>query len=132
MTFCNNLVTADSLKVKMATNSERKQHVFFMDSRGEGLTTKVAGRNVVEPFEIKVGNGATLGKLVARADTFLYKFPFHVAYIAGGICDVKTKDKCTGGISFDWNPPGRVGPHLVSSLERADELLAKKNTRPQR
>ena len=96
-----------------------------MDSRGEGLATKVADRSPCEPFVIKIRNGATLGQLVDMVDAFLCKFPYHVVYIAGGICDVTTKNKCTGGISFVWDPPGIIGPHLVSSLKRADELLVK-------
>ena len=109
----------------MATIDNRKQHVFFMDSRGDGLDAKLKDHRVNEPFLIKIGYGATFSQLVDKADTFLYKYPFHVVYIAGGACDITTKEKGSGNISFDWNPPGKLGPHLVKSLKDADSRLAK-------
>ena len=107
----------------MATRGERREHVAFMDSRGDGIAGKMKNFSIKEPFRIRINSGATLNVLVNEVDLFLRDHPFHVAYIVGGACDITTKIKGSSAISFNWKPAGGLGPHLVTVLKDADKRL---------
>ena len=97
----------------------------MLDSRANGLQERVDVLNVGEYLGIRQYNGATLHDLTRQASRHLDKYPFDVVYIAGGICDVTTKDDVTKTISFRWNPPNDVSKHLLNTLNRENETMRK-------
>ena len=58
------------------------------------------------------------------ASAHLANYPFDVVYVAGGACDITSKDKATNRISFKWNPPQDVAVHLLGSLRTEDSFIS--------
>ena len=108
----------------MASLNERRCHVAFLDGRGAGLQEKIVEINKGEYLEARVHNGATFHSLSRLASAHLGSYPFDVVYIAGGACDVTTKDFDSGRISFDWNPPivEQISGKIVGLTIKASKL----------
>ena len=111
----------------MAGLNERRCHLAFLDSRGNGLQGKVVKINRGEYLEIREYKGATLHQLAKIASKHLNSYPFDVVYIAGGACDITTKNSNTKVISFEWSPQKDLAAHLAGTLSWEDEYFTKKH-----
>ena len=100
--------------------ARRREHWIFSDSRGSGLYEKIASKHHSEFIGVWKKSGATFGELVDLAANHLGSYPFDVVYIVGGANNITTKNKFTGKISFEWNPPDLLIPHLIAELQRAN------------
>ena len=109
----------------MAKLNERRCQVAFMDSRATDLQKKIDVLNKGEYLGIREFKGATLRQLTRMAGRHSEKYPFDVVYIAGGVCDITSKDSFTNKISFEWEPPEGVIDHLKMTLNRASETMRK-------
>ena len=109
----------------MARLNDRRCHIAFTDSRGTGLQEIIDRKNGVEYLEIRVAKGASLHHLSRKASAHLDKYPFDVVYIAGGACDITTKNHETNLISFLWDPPDKVEFHLLEVLNLEDRHMSK-------
>ena len=105
--------------------ARRREHWIFIDSRGAGLYEKIKKEKKNEFIGVWKQSGTTFGELVELAANHLENFPFDVVYIAGGVNNVTTKNKSTGKITFNWNPPEMLISHLVNELRRADYQMTK-------
>ena len=96
--------------------------MIYTDSRGSDLDHRIARLNTAgECFDLTSYKGAVLQDLFSSTENYLPKHPFDVIYIAGGACDVTTKNYSTDQITFDWDPHGDdLMEHLVNSLTKAD------------
>ena len=87
----------------MATLGGKRIHLLITDSRGTGLEDIVRNSGkLTEHFEVKVCRGATLSQMVNIASRHLQGCPFDAVYLAGGACDITTKDDFTNLISCEW------------------------------
>ena len=110
----------------MALLGGKRLHLLITDSRGVGLKEKVRGsRNLNELFETKICKGASLDIMVEEAVGHLKRCPFDVVYIAGGACDITSKDWSTSLISYNWKNGNDLQEHLVGMLKNADVRLRK-------
>ena len=108
----------------MAKINDRRCHIAFLDSRGTGLQNIVDRINGNEYLEIRISKGASLHHLSRKASAHLVKYPFDVIYIAGGACDITTKNYETNVISFLWDPPSKVESHLTEVLDLEDKYMS--------
>ena len=111
----------------MAKLNDRRYHITLMDSRGTGLQSKIDQVNQGEYLEVHVHNGATLSHLARAADAHLANYPFDVVYVAGGACDITTKNKITKKISFDWESMDALSAHLINTLQEENHRLLLKH-----
>ena len=101
-------------------------HLLITDSRGAELGDLVRNSGKLnEHFEVRICKGATLAQLCDIATSHLQRCPFDVVYIAGGVCDITTKNEYTKLISFDWELGEELGEHLIGDLNRADSKFKK-------
>ena len=108
----------------MARLGGKRIHLLITDSRGAGLGDLVCrSGKLTEHFEVKVCRGATLGQMVNIATKHLQGCPFDVVYLAGGACDITTKDDFTKQIYFNWGKGGELKNHLVGLLKKVDADL---------
>ena len=103
----------------------RREHWAFMDSRGNGVFEEIVKLDRDEFIGVWKQPGATLEELVQLASKHLDSYPFDIVYVAGGVNNITTKNKVTGKVSFDWDPPELLIPSLLQRLAVADEQLAK-------
>ena len=96
-----------------------------MDSRAEGIYDSIHKQPQPEYIGVWKQQGATLGDLVDLASAHLRNSPFDIVYIAGGVNNITTKNRATGKISFLWDPPETIIPHLASDLRAANDQLTK-------
>ena len=105
----------------------RRKVVLFFDSRGRNLEFIVKSMNeterVIEPW---VFDGATIEDLAREAEYYAKNAPFDVIFIAGGICNVTSKNKQTKEITFEWTNSVILATHLIQAMERAEKFLKKK------
>ena len=78
---------------------------------------------IIEPW---VFDGARIQDLAMEAEYYAQSAPFDVMFIAGGICNVTTKDRLTKKISFEWQDPVKLASYLIKTVEDAEEFLLKK------
>ena len=109
----------------MAKFSDRRCHWVFIDSRGEGLQTKIDMANAGEYLGVRMRKGATLLQLSRMAGAHLEKYPFDVVYVAGGACDITTKCQATKSVSFSWESLEDLYGHLSSMLNQEDKFMKK-------
>ena len=107
----------------MAGFNDRRCHIAYFDSRGEGLQTCIDSINTQEYISIRVNHGATLQRLSRMASTHLDRYPFDVVYIAGGACDITRKNKATKEITFSWDPLEDLEAHLLHTLKSEAQLI---------
>ena len=96
-----------------------------MDSRGTGLYEKISKMDRREFIGVWKKSGATFDEVVELAKAHLTNYPFDVVYVVGGVNDITTKDRLSGNITFDWNPPELLIQHLQSKLKLVDCQLTK-------
>ena len=114
-----------SLTAQNMAYARRREHWIFIDSRGAELYEKIHRESNPEFIGVWKHSGASLGDLVELAANHLKNFPFDIAYIVGGINNVTTKDRLTGKISFEWDPPELLISQLIRELAIADSKMAK-------
>ena len=106
----------------------RRKLILFFDSRGRNLEFLVNNMNnsdkIIEPW---VFDGATIQDLTLEADYYAQKAEFDVLFIAGGICNITTKNPMTGKISFEWDDPVILASYLVKTMEEAEEFMSKEH-----
>ena len=104
----------------------RRKLIFFTDSRGlflNELIVKEFGRsNGVEVLHYK---GAGIGTLIKNAYYYAESRPFDVLFIAGGICNITSKDHDTKEIFFEWEDPVTLAKHVIDVMEE-EEITFKK------
>ena len=102
----------------------RRKIILFFDSRGRNLEFILKSLNksdkIIEPWMFE---GATIEDLAHEAEYYAQNAPFDVIYIAGGICNITTKNKQTKKVSFEWTDSTKLASHLVQSMERAEKFL---------
>ena len=97
-----------------------------MDSRGKGLKDLIEkGNDTGELVDISVRDGDTFDELMEGVMSYLNKNPFDVIYLAGGVCDITTKNRITKEITYEWGNTSDLQVHLLRCLERADGRLKK-------
>ena len=101
-------------------------HLVVGDSRIAGIGDLIKEKGgAVELIEFKMCKGANLERLAEEAVGHLSKCPFDVIYIAGGACDITSKDHTSGKIYFNWKDQLSLQNHLVNSLNRANDKFKK-------
>ena len=96
--------------------------------QGDGIYEKLSAvdkKDKKEYIGVWQHKGGTIRDLAAHAETHLKNYPFDIAYIAGGACDVTSKDRVTNKIFFPWSPPSRLGKHLCATVKELDAAFAK-------
>ena len=109
----------------MAVLGSRRIHYALTASRGKGVLDLIKGLNSAEKFALRAVDGATLGELINVAADYLSKHPFDVIYVAGGACNITTKNSKTKRISYNWGRGAELQEHLVHELSSADTKLKK-------
>ena len=113
-----------TIRLKMATLGGKRIHLLITDSRGTGLGDLVRkGNPAQEHFEVKVCRGATINEMVDEASRHLQRCPFDVVYIAGGACDITTKNYFTKIVSYEWEGEKALSNHLVKVIKNAHKKL---------
>ena len=98
----------------------------MFDSRGRSLEYMVGKANktdiIIEPWLFE---GATIEDLAREAEYYAGMAPFDQIFIAGGICNVTTKNKLTKKIEFNWSDSIDLATHLVNTMDKAEDFLFK-------
>ena len=109
-----------------AYSNERRRLIFFLDSRGTDLEREInlinTDNKLVEPWTFK---GATIEDLTHEAINYGHLRPFDVMFVAGGICNITTKDWKTGKITFEWVDPVALRCHIVEIMETQERKFKK-------
>ena len=99
----------------------KRLHLVISDSRIAGIGDLVKGKGShKEEIEFRMRKGASFGEMADSAIKHLGKCPFDIVYIAGGICDITSKDHESGAISLEWADEEDLKSHLVGALNRAN------------
>ena len=102
--------------------------MLFFDSRGRNLEFIVNSMNSTgKPIEPWLFEGATIEDLTVEAEYNAQKAPFDIIYIAGGICNVTSKDRQTKKISFTWRNSIELASHLVNTMDSSEKYLFKEH-----
>ena len=106
----------------MVTLGSRRLHMIFADSRGKDLKHRIRRLNTTgELVEVQIYEGATLQDLVEAAREYLPKHLFDVLYLAGGVCDITSKDHMSKNITYDWKSSKDLKIQLIGTLLTADK-----------
>ena len=77
---------------------------------------------IIEPWLFE---GATIEDLAREAEYYAGMAPFDVIFIAGGICNITTKDKQTKKIDFKWSDSIDLATSLINTMDKAEDFLHK-------
>ena len=114
------------MKLNMALLGVKRLHLIVTDSRGKGLGDLIRSKKMtVEPRDVLVRDGANLQVLIEAASKHLQKNPFDVVYIAGGACDITTKNRVTKQIGYGWDKGKDLEDYLLEVLDKADKSFKK-------
>ena len=102
----------------MALLGSKRLHMIVMDSRGKGLGDLIRAK--IESNEIV---DVIVRELVDVASKHLNGHPFDVVYIAGGACDITTKDRKSKEITYTWGEGSGLQEHLLRVLRKANASL---------
>ena len=109
----------------MVTLGSKRIHMAFMDSRGLDLDQRISKINTTNKhLEINAYYGATFEDLVGYAERYLHGHEFDVVYIAGGACNITTKNRETKSITYNWGTGDSLGTYLTKSIMAADKAFS--------
>ena len=98
----------------------------FTDSRGIGVHEHILKLNKTgEYLDLEPYRGATFNEIFASVEHYLKDHNFDVVYMAAGVNDITTKNKKTGGISFEWGDGKELSEYMCRMLTGADNSLQK-------
>ena len=110
----------------MALLGGKRIHLVISDSRIAGIGDLVKAKGGYnEIIEFRMRKGANLDRMADVAIGHLSKCPFDIVYVAGGACDITSKNMETGAISFDWKDEDSLRSHLLGALIGANDRRKK-------
>lgn len=96
--------------------------LIFTDSRGRDLDVYLEHPNIL----IKAFSGATMSRIISRAEPIIHKYQPACVLFIGGTCDLTSMNKETRIISLRHDNIGDLLDHMISVFKNARELAIQK------
>lgn len=99
-------------------------NALFLDSRGSSKHGNLAKalHSTDDPsaphrYCTYIFPGAQIQELIVLADSHLQSKPRDCVYIFGGVCNITSRNRTNGQVSFDWESTTKLLDHLLAYVE---------------